>query len=177
MARLLKNRVFAEARLVRMSKQTLLAVVALALGMLMACSSGPDREKVAWQRFQLLPQLSGSVLVTTVSGISGGASAKCYGGYVEVLYGTDKPQSDVISFYRQYAHDNQWIEKSSDDPQLIAVQQDGDYYLGVSILTLRKSPSELYPSRIHPRVIDAALNQFNTVYLVEVSYYPNRKNC
>jgi len=178
MAGLSKNKLFTQARWVRMLKQTFPALVlALALGMLIACSSGQDREKVAQQRFQSLPQLSNSVLVTTVSGISGGTSEKCYGGYVEALYGTDKLQSDIISLYRQYIHDNQWIEKSYDAAQLISVQQDGDYYLGISILTLRKSPTELYPSRIHPRVIDAALNQFNTVYLVEVSYYPNRTNC
>lgn len=145
--------------------------------MLMACSSGSDREGVAKLKFQSIPQPAGSELIAIVSGVSGGSSDVCYGGYVEALYGTDLSRIEAIDFYRQYANDNQWTDQISSESKLGAVQQEGDYFLGVRIIAPRSSPTELHPSSIDPKVIDKSLSEFSVVYVVKVSYYPNRRNC
>jgi hypothetical protein len=143
---------------------------------LVAC--GPDRAELAKEKFQTIPQMPGSVVVTTDNGVSGGSSEVCFGGYVETLYGTTVSQSAVISFYRQYAEANRWVvnEKSTSD-WLTASTQD-DYYLSLTFVK-PVGPYEIYPS-VHifdPKLFESALSQFSTVYLFEVGYYPNVKNC
>ncbi len=149
---------------------------ALIISVLVAC--GPDRQEAARQKFETIPPMPGSVLVTTASGIDGGSSETCYGGYVEAMYGTTKSKAEVIAFYRQYAQENGWeigVAPSAD--WLHAVNRE-DYAFGVRIVT-PIDPSELYPSVhiIDPKVFAKALSQFNTVYLLGATYYPDWKNC
>jgi len=152
-------------------------LIVLIIPVLVACSNGPDREEVAKLKFQSIPQLPGSELVAMISGISGGSSETCYGGYVEALYGTNLSQTEIVDFYRQYAHDNQWTDQISRELKFAAVQQEGDYYLGVMMIAPRSSSTDLYPSLIDPKEIDKSLSEFNVVYVVTVSYYPGRRNC
>ncbi len=151
----------------------------LIVGLLTACLGGQNRAEAANHRFEAIPQLSGAVLITSTNGIDGGASGTCYGGYVDALYGTNKLQaSEAIAFYRQYAQNDKWVinEKSSTGLSLFASDHDG-YSLVVMIMT-PAGPTELYyPLSIPPKVINEALSKFQTVYFIEVNYYPNAKNC
>ncbi len=156
------------------TRQALLT--ALIISALVAC--GPDRQEAAKQKFESIPSMPGSVLVTTVSGIDGGSSETCYGGYVEAMYGTAQSKAEVITFYRQYAQENDWEIKVTPSTNWLQAVNHEDYAFGVNIVT-PVGPSELYPSIhiIDPKVYERALSQFNTVYLLDASYYPNWKDC
>ena len=156
------------------TRQIFLAI--LIISVLVAC--GPDRQEAARQKFESIPLMPGSVLVTTASGIDGGSSETCYGGYVETLYGTTKSKAEVIAFYRQYAQENNWIINETPSTDWLSALNQEDYAFGVTIVT-PIGPSEPYPSVhiIDPKVFEKALSQFNTVYLLHTSYYSNRKNC
>ena len=157
------------------NRTRLIFLAILTINVLVAC--GPDRQEAARQKFESIPLMPGSVLVTTASGIDGGSSETCYGGYVEALYGTTKSKAEVIAFYRQYAQENGWTIGIPSPDRLNALNQE-DYAFGVQIVT-PIGPSELYPSVhiIDPKVFEKALSQFNTVYLLGATYSPNWKNC
>lgn len=156
-----------------MSKRTRDILLTFALiGTLISCSSGPDPEQIALEKALSIIPLPNNDLIESRSGVSQGSQDECYAGYAEMLYGTDIPESQVLVFYRKYAVDNHWIidEDYSDTFHLGAKSPDESYYLGVVVLIPRGSSVELYPSRIHPKVIDEALSQYKTVYLFSISY-------
>ena len=146
---------------------------------LVACSSGSDREAAAKQKFQSIPVITGSTEVVVISGISGGASDTCYGGYVEALNGTYKSQEDVINLYSQYAQNNHWTLINTDfSAGVHYFRDDNDDAFAISITFMKpRGPFELYPSSIDQKAIDWALGRFNTVYSLEVVYYPGWKDC
>jgi hypothetical protein len=159
-----------------LNKARQVLLTALIISALAAC--GPDRQEAARQKFESIPPMPGSTLVTTASGIDGGSSETCYGGYVEALYGTTKSEAEVIAFYRQYAQENDWEIKITPSTNWLQAGNRDDYAFGVHIVT-PIGPSELHPliHIIGPKVFEKALSQFNTVYLLHISYYPNVKNC
>lgn len=144
---------------------------------LLACSSGPNREETAKKKLESMPRLTGSVLVNMVSGVSGGSSKTCYAGYVEVLYGTDKSTAEVIAFYSQFAQREQWVvDQSLSSDQYLAADGQDDYRFSVIVMAPRGS-YELHPSRIDQKMIDDALSKFNTVYSLNVVYRPGWRDC
>ncbi len=156
------------------TRQVFLAVLIIAV--LGAC--GPDRQEAARKKFESIPSMPGSVLVTIVSGIDGGSSETCYGGYIEAVYGTAKAQSEVIAFYHQYAQENGWEIGIAHSGDWLNAVNDEDYAFRVDIVT-PVGKSELYPS-VHildRKIFEKALSQYNTVYSLDTSYYPNWKNC
>ncbi len=148
------------------------------VGLLTACLAGEDRAAAAAHKFESVPQLPNSVLITSMNGIDGGSSETCYGGYLDALYGTNSDRSEVLAIYRQFVHTENWgvNERSSGNSTLFA--NDGeDYALAVVIMTPVGS-TELYDSdHILKKDIDEALTKFKTVYVLTISYYPNFKNC
>jgi hypothetical protein len=148
------------------------------ISLLTACFGGEDRAAVAIRKFESIPLLSGSALITSVNGIGGGSSETCYGGYVDTLYGTSKSRSEVLAFYREQARIENWgiNEKSSSDSSLFA-GDDNAYALSVVIM-MPVGPTELYYSPYIPKKdIDEAFGKFSTIYVLHISYYPNFKNC
>ena len=150
----------------------------LIITLLTACLGGEDRAAVARHKFESIPQLPNSVLITSMNGIDGGSSETCYGGYVDALYGTNMTQSEVLAFYRQYDQTENWElnKKSSGDLSLFA--SDGKDYALEVVFMRPVGPTELYDSdHILKKSVDEALAKFSTVYVFRVSYYPNFKNC
>jgi|DewCreStandDraft_4_1066084.scaffolds.fasta_scaffold126614_2 hypothetical protein len=144
---------------------------------LLACSSGPNREEAAKKRFESMPRLTDSVLVNMISGVSGGSSKTCYAGYVEVLYGTDESSAEVIAFYSQFAQREQWVvDQSLSSDQYLAADSQDDYSFSVTVMAMR-GPYELHPSGIDQETIDDALRKFNTVYSLNVVYRPGWRDC
>ena len=151
----------------------------LAVIMLIACSSGLYREQIAREKFQSIPQLPSSVLVSFVSGIDGGSSESCYSGYVDALYGTSTPKSEVIAFYHQYVQNDEWAvnTEATTDLGLFASNRQEDYGLAVIVITPIGPTEVYYPSKITKKDIENALSRFSTVYLILVSYHPDTEEC
>jgi hypothetical protein len=144
---------------------------------LAGCSSGHDREEAAKQKFQSIPIIVGNMELVVISGIAGGASDACYGGYVEALYGTNKPKEEVIDVYRQYAQDNHWtIDPEVSSDEYLAADNQEEYFFSITLMNPR-ADLELHPSKIDQKVIDDALGKFGTVYSLSVVYRPGWRNC
>lgn len=144
---------------------------------LVACSSGSAREAAAKQKFQAIPVMARSTEIIVISGIAGGAYDTCYGGYVEALYGTNKPGEEVIDSYRQYEEANHWVidlEMSSADH--LAAENQEEYAFSITLMKPRAT-LELHPSDIDQKVIDKALGNFGTVYSLGVVYRPGWRSC
>jgi hypothetical protein len=144
---------------------------------LVACSSGHDREEAAKQKFQSIPVIAGNTEIVVISGIDGGASDTCYAGYVEALYGTNKPKEEVIDLYRQYAKDKHWtIDAEFSSDEYLAADNQEEYFFSITLMNPR-ADLELHPSRIDQKVIDNALARFNAVYSLNVVYRPGWRDC
>jgi hypothetical protein len=154
------------------ARQSLIAVVVIALLILTACRSDPNPEEAALQRAEFIPQVLGSTLIITRSGVSQGSQDDCHAGYVEKLYGTSMAGAEVVEFYHDFASDNLWtMDKDySNNIRLLAGKQDERVFLGIVILALRGSPTHGYPSQLDPKLIDNAFDEYRTVYLLTITY-------
>lgn len=152
---------------------SLTSMFAVILAMCARCVTRPNPESVALQFAESLPLPSDTSLIATTSGVDQGSQDECYAGYTEQLYGTNIPIEEIVSFYHEYATHDGWTVNSdySNDIRLSATKQGLERYLfGVHPLAPRRSATELYPTRLHPEVVDEAFRKFTAVYIISTAY-------
>ena len=110
---------------------------------------------------QTIPEPPDVSLVDEVDGFFGGSDERCYGAYVDRLYGTESAFDDVLMFYEESMSSDGWQRDRT---------ASGPVWMSSTRHFLLSVYSEVDASRIPSESIETAQKQFPTLYGLALTY-------